>query len=69
MLELMPGYRLGRWMEPTGAMEEEAGEKARDGDEVMEVAVDVEVVGRYGEETRVGEEKKLPRLLKENCRK
>ena len=43
MPELMPGYRLGRWREPTEAMEDEAGEKARGEDVVMEVVADVEV--------------------------
>ena len=48
MLELRPGYRLGRWREPTEAMEDEAGEKARDEDVVMEVVADVRLWGVPG---------------------
>ena len=68
MPELMQGYRSGRWREPTEAMEDGAGEKARGEDVVMEVVADVEVVGRTREETRAGEEE-LTRQLRGNCRK
>ena len=68
MPELMQGYRLGRWREPTEAMEDEAGEKARGEDVVMEVVADVEVVGHTREETRAGEEE-LTRQLRGSCRR
>ena len=68
MLELMPGYRLGRWREPTEAMEDEAGEKARGEDVVMEVVADVEVVGDTREEARAGEEEQT-RQLRESCKR
>ena len=49
-------------------MVDEAGEKARGEDVVMEVVADVEVVGDTREETRAGEEE-LTRQLRGNCRK
>ena len=58
---------MGRWREPTEAMEDEAGEKARGEDVAMEVVADVEVVGDT-REARAGEEE-LTRQLRGNCRR
>ena len=59
---------MGRWREPTEAMVDEAGEKARGEDVVMEVVAGVEVAGRTREETRAGEEE-LTRQLRGSCRR
>ena len=68
MPELMQGYRSGRWREPTEAMVDEAGEKARGEDVVMEVVADVEVMGDTREEARAGEEEQT-RQLRESCKR
>ena len=63
----MQGFRLGRWREPTEAMVDEAGEKARGEDVAMEVVADVEVVGDT-REARAGEEEQT-RQLRESCKR
>ena len=67
MPELMQGYRSGKWREPTEAMEDEAGEKARGEDVAMEVVADVEIVGDT-REARAGEEEQT-RLLRGSCKR
>ena len=63
----MQGFRLDRWREPTEAMVDEAGEKARGEDVAMEVVADVEVVGDT-REARAGEEEQT-RQLRESCKR
>ena len=63
----MQGFRLGRWREPTEAMVDEAGEKARGEDVAMEVVADVEVVGDT-REARAGEEEQT-RQLRGSCKR
>ena len=67
MPELMQGFRLGRWREPTEAMVGEAGEKARGEDVAMEVVADGEVVGDT-REARAGEEERT-RQLRGSCKR